>query len=406
MRFRLFICLGSILLVLLGEAIGQTVCSGRVTGPKGKLLPVAHVSLLTADRATVIQIISVAQNGTYKLGVPRPGFWALRFSGVGYADQLVALYVQDKNPMTLNVSLGCHQYLPGEPELHVIGSFNLWSILTGVPLKKRGDGSFSADIPASTDSVSFRIRGYRDAEGAEGTRDAAYVLNREGTYDARIKTVGGIARVKVESALLDRSGAAAQMDFARATERTRRIGAVVRTWWDGERAYYAGQMAAALGRTPAGSEVPNWNVLTATLMRQKEAERDSVAHVVASLAYVSVALNARTKDDASVTNSMNLLSPTSPAWSLNPSALSYAVRHTSWSNSKRDDYIQSALKLHPDRAVRVAVAFNEFTIAFKADDDKQATRYYDLLTGEYADTPTGKMVLRDYPRPDPSRTAK
>ncbi len=388
------------------QAHGQCVCSGSVTGLRGKILPAAHVALMTPDRTSVVQIVQASPEGKYCLTVPRPGFWALRFTGVGYADESIALYAPGSAPVTLNVALGGYHYIPGEPPLTVGGDFNLWSIATAVPLTRGSDGTFSADVPVVGDSVTFRIRGYRDGDGVEGIAGATYVLNSKGGYDARVKATGGTARVTVDPSQLDRSGTRVQVEFG-GPEQSRRIVDAVREWWEGDEAYTAEQLVAAMGRPHFDTTVTDWNAFTQRVLHRADAEKDPLVRSVCALAYVSVGLKSRHRDVAALTRCMGRLFATSPVWVLNPIAISSAVRGTSWSAPQREKYIQAAVGRNPYPSVRVAVICTEFTSALNADQNRKAARYYDLLMDRYGDTPAAKELRKSYPRPEvPADTAR
>jgi hypothetical protein len=400
MGVRRFLFLIIVLGMVSGETQAQSVCSGNITGANGKPMPLAHASLLTAEGASVVKRVQVSDKGAFALTVPHTGFWRLRFSGVGYVDQDLALYVPDGNPINMEVALGCYRYIPGEPPMTVFGSFNLWSIPNAISLQKNPDGTFSADIPATTDSITFRIRGFKDADGVEGVRNASYVLNPQGLYDARIKVTSGTAHVVVEPREMDKAGKHAKVSFSKGSDQTLRISAAFQEWWDGERAYFAEQLVAGMDRDRLDPTVPDWKEFTARLLRQAETEKDALVRSVASLVYVSAAMKSRKIDTAAVTRCMKNLSPTSPAWAIHPNILSYAARVASWSTRVRDKYLQTALEHNPERAVRVAVLCNEFMIAFNADQDAKAAKYYDLLKSKYGDTQAAKDVLKGHPRPD------
>ena len=87
----------------------------------------------------MVQIVQASPDGKYALTVPTTGLWALRFTGVGYAAESIALYVPGSTPVTLSVALGGYHYISGEPSLTVVGDFNLWT--TAVPLTRGSDGT-------------------------------------------------------------------------------------------------------------------------------------------------------------------------------------------------------------------------------------------------------------------------
>lgn len=409
MRFRLIVVVILVLVASWSRSQAQCVCSGHVTGPGGKLLPAAHIALMDPDHPSGGQVVQASPDGAYRLTVPRPGFWILRFSGVGYAKESLALYVPGTTPIALNVSLGGYHYIPGETALSVIGDFNYWSIAEAVSLTRGSDGTYGADIPVAGDSITFRIRGYRDGDGAEGLRGATYILNSEGGYDARIRTTGGSARVRVDPSLLDRSGARVQV-AVEGPEQTRRIVDAVRAWWEGDEAYTAEQSVIAMGRPHLDTTVTDWNAFTLRILRRADTEKDPLVRSVCALAYVSVALKSRHADAAALTRCMDRIPATSPAWSLNPRAMTSAVRGTSWPAAQRERYIEAAIGRNPSASVRVAVICTEFTTALNADQNRKAARYYDLLMEKYGDTQAARDLRKSYPRPvvpaDTTRTGR
>ncbi len=399
MRFR-SLAFGCLALIGLGSSLhAQTVCSGRITGPNGKLLPAAHVALQTPERGTVVQIVEASMNGEYQLPVPHSGFWILRFTGVGYAEQKVVLYVPSKVPLKLDVALGCYHYLPDEPRMTVVGDFNLWNIVTGVPLQRESEGLYAASVTTTKDSIEFRIRGYRDGDGVEGIVGASYTVNADGSYNARVTASGGTARIIVNPQLIDRSGTRARIAFVEATEQTQKIAAAVREWWEGDYNHFAAQASIAMGRAPLDTPVVDWSSLVSSLLRQEKAERDPLVRSVLALAHLSTGVKSRHMDVASLTRSLDSLPPTSTVWSLNPRVMSFVVRSVKWSNAKRHAYLESAIRKHPDRDVRAVVLFSEFQMAYRADNDPNSPRYFKLLTTTYADTPEAKQALKEFPQP-------
>ena len=402
MHLRRFVVLCIIAIGLWNSLAAQTTCSGTITGPNGKQLPAAHVDLLTAEQDSVVQRVIALPNGEYRIPVPHRGFWVLRYVGVGYEEHRLVLYVPSNAPMKIDIGLGCHHYLPGEPGLSVVGDFNLWNVVTAVPLKRDDDGTFRATFSVTKDSIEFRIRGYRDGDGIEGIKDAKFILHQDGKYNALIPAPGGTARIVVNPHLLDRSGSHAQTNFVDAPERTRKIAAAIDEWWEGEQNNFAAQADKAMGRAPLDTPVVEWGTLVANLLREENRERDSLVASVLALAHLSTGIGLRRRDAGSLTKSLERLSPTSVVWILNPGAMSIAVRSSTWPKARQMSYLETAIRKHPERTVRVAVLFSEFQIADAADSDPNAARYYKLLTGEYADTPQGKKARKDFPPPDPS----
>ena len=230
-------------------------------------------------------------------------------------------------------------------------------------------------------------------------RDVAYVLNNDGTYNARTKTTNGVATITFDESLLDRSGATAKEVFVMASRRTKNIADAASLWWKGDDEYFAARLDAGRSRKALDSTMFNWRPRLARLFQMEEAERDTLVRSVLALAYISTSIKARISDVASSTKCMEQLAPSSAAWTLNPSVISRAVRNTSWEEPRREAYIHAILTSQPDRTVKEAVLFNEFTIAWLSEQKDKAAGYYDILTTEYADTPMGKMVREKYSRP-------
>lgn len=398
MRVRVTLFVIVLFVIVSTRLEAQIPCSGTITGPGRKPLPRADVALLTADRVTVLERHQTAPDGSFTLSVPRTGLWVVRCLGVGGRIFDVALYVPDKEPIRLSVSLPGHRYLSGDLVLQAIGDFNLWSIPAAVTLNQTSQGIFEADIPASTDSVTIRLRGYRDDDGIEGIMNAAFVLNPKDLYDARLPVIDGKAHVTVDVRQLDRSRTPAVMVFDRAAGRTRQVAAAMDAWWSGEEEYFAHQNDQALERVPAGTPLPDWNAFVAGLVRQADAQTDTLVRSFWDLGFVCTTMKSKSKAVEKFGTSLRRMRPTSIAWSYSPNTLAYAARNAKWKPSAVASYVQLAMDRHPDQVVRRRVVFNEFVIAFNAEDDAKAKKYYNILTTKYANTPEGAVAKKDYPR--------
>ncbi len=399
MRVRQLFALFIVLAILGASADAQSICSGTVTGPDRNPMPRADVSLLTPDRVTVLQTVRAAADGRFSLEVPAAGLWVVRCTGVGGRLTDIALYVPDSRPIRLSVSLPGHRYLAGELSLQVLGDFNLWSIPNAVALQRTPEGSYEAEIPTTKDSVTIRLRGYRDEDGVEGIVNASFLLNGQGIYDARIPAVQGKALVQVDTRRIDRSRAAAVITFDEASPRTKRIAGAIHAWWSGEDEYFAQQNDHALDRLPAGATLPDWNAFVAGLLRQADAEKDTLVRSFWDLGFVCTTMKTKSKAVENLARSLNRMRATSIAWSYSPNTLAYAVRNAKWSPSAIERYVRNAMDRHRDPVVRRRVLFNEFAIAFDAEKDARAAKYYKILTTKYADTPEGRQALKDYPDP-------
>jgi hypothetical protein len=282
--------------------------------------------------------------------------------------------------------------------LQVIGDFNLWSIPKGIALTQTGNGIFEAEVPATTDTVTVRLRGYRDDEGVEGIVNASYILNTQGLYDARLPVVNGKAHVQVDPRQLNRSETPGAILFDQGSPRTQRIAQAIHAWWSGEEDYFAHQNDHALERVPAGTPMPDWNALVTGIVRQADAEKDTLVRAFWDLGFVCTTLKSKSRAIERFTHSLGRMRATSIAWSFSPNTLSYAARNAKWAEAVIERYVRTAMERHRDPVVRRRVLFNEFVIAFNADRDVKATKYYNILTTKYADTPEGRQTLKEYPR--------
>lgn len=379
-------------------AQAQTSCTGFVVGADGTPLAEAHVVLLTPDRVTVVQTRETGPDGSFSLTIPARGLWVLRSIGVGGMRNDIPLYVTDSAPLALTVALASPRYVPGDPTLGVIGDFNLWSIPKAVPMKRNGDGVFEADIPATKDTVTLRIRGLRDDEAVEGIANASFVLNNQGQYDARLKAVNGLVRVVLDVRRLDHTGSPARVTFTKGSAQMRGIVTAIRPWWEGEEEYFAHQMDAALEREVSGRKAPDWNALVQRLVDNGDAERDPLVRTFWDLGYLCISMKSKHKDTQRITRTLERMPATSVAWSLSPNTLSYIIRNGTWKAPAYEQYARTAMEKHPDQVVRRRVVFNEFVIAFNAENDAVATKYYNILTGKYAKTPEGIETRKSYPK--------
>lgn len=398
MRLRHILFLAVVLMGSSASFAAPIECRGTITGPNRKPLPRADVVLLTPDRVTVVATRRAGVDGSFTLAIPATGLWVVRCMGVGGRLTDIALYVPDKRPLQVTVALPAHRYLTGAPAIQVIGDFNLWSIPKAVALAQAAHGIFEAELPASTDTVTIRLRGYRDDEGVEGIANAVYILNAQGGYDARLPVVNGNAHVQVDIRDLHRSDAPAVVTFDQGSPRTQRIAEAMQAWWAGEEEYFAHQNDQALDRLPAGTPLPDWNAFVAGLVRQADAEKDTLVRAFWDIGFVCTTMKSKSRAIEKFARSLARMRATSIAWSYSPNTLSYAARNARWEESAVARYVKTAMDRHPDPVVRRRVLFNEFVIAFNADQDVKATKYFNILTTKYADTPEGRQTVKEYPR--------
>ncbi len=386
------------LLIVTGSA--RTVVTGRVTGVDGEPMIMANVVLRQPFDTTRVEVVKADRDGRFRLTIPSDGVWMLVFKGVHHADHIVALYVSKPQPIEVNVKLTSYTYLKDFSGIKAIGTFNNWYFITGVPLHKQSDGTYTAEIRTKAPSIAYRLMGVREGGDVEGTQSAIYSYNRNLGYESIIGAMDGTARIVFDPKKLVRSDNPAKVEFVRGGSLVARFNEIYAERLDIENAFRAAFRAnmRSRGRNPSDIKF-DFSKAASAIQKQLETEKDPILRSELHMNYLSIYVMGQRIDPPFYTSVLKEIPPTSMVWSLDPNSIFFTLNHSNLGDEQKDDYVRKVVAENPIIRVKSALLFDEFLASKSMEDKAKAAHYYDLLVEKFGDTPEAKLVSKTYTRP-------
>ena len=153
------------------DGIAQTIINGKVLSADGSAIVKAEISTAVPGVQDIFaenQIrVEVAEDGAYQLHIDRPGIYNLKVSGVFHHTMNIPVMVYDQPTLEMNILMlpvyfndGRHfeneDYLQW---IRVLGSFNNYDYRSGEPFSLNRDGSISAMVPVTSDTMRIQVSG-------------------------------------------------------------------------------------------------------------------------------------------------------------------------------------------------------------------------------------------------------
>ncbi len=196
MRNLLHYLIALLILMIAGsEATAQTVLKGKVLSADGTPISKAQISTTVPaiqDIFSERQIrVDVADDGSYQLTADHPGIYMLRVRGVFHHTLNIPLLVIDQPEIVMNVLLlpkyfndgryfGNSDYLEW---IRIMGNFNDYDFHSGKQFSLNSDGSISAMVPVTSDTIRIQVRGLTYGQGASAIPPAdSYELLPDNTF--------------------------------------------------------------------------------------------------------------------------------------------------------------------------------------------------------------------------------
>lgn len=157
---------------------GQTTVSGKILSVDGT--PITNVVISITDHSPrdifreTYEDVYAGHDGSYEVTLMEPGIFTLTVKGVYHRTLSIPVLIYDQEEMEMNVLalpvfMNTGQYF-NNPEylewIRVVGNFNNYSFEDGVPFHRNEDGSISAIVPVTSDTLRFYVRGLTYGSGA------------------------------------------------------------------------------------------------------------------------------------------------------------------------------------------------------------------------------------------------
>ncbi len=381
-----------LLLFSISPASAETIVTGKITGFAGRPIPLANVSLSQPNDKLPEKIVEAGRTGGYKIAIDSKGVWLLRFSGVFHQDYTVAVYVDEPKVINLNVALATYKYGNSFGIVKVLGNFNRWYPPSAVPMHKRADGTYAAEIRTKVDPVLYQLTGVL-ARNIPGTKADRYAYDQNVGYSAVLEAKHGKVRVTFDPGKLLGSDEPASFTFSGSDSvewRFARVYDELQRW----NTQYNDAFIRSIGRR--GSDKKHidfdYDSVLSTVDRQLKSEQNEVVRQELHLINFLFLFKSGAADSSNARNVLKEIPPASAVWSLSPVVISNALDLSKHDDIKRRRYVEEVMSDNPSGDAIAALLSNEFMIELYRGNKEQAMRYYDVAVNQYGDTPGGKEV--------------
>ncbi len=373
----------------------QSTVAGKLSGADGKPMARADVFLMRTTDTTCLRTVKAGPTGDYALTVDSTGIWLLRFTGVAHRERLVAVYLDRPQRLTVNVRLGTYSYLQGFPNVSVVGDFNRWYVPASVPMAKKRDGTYRAEVNATGPTISYQLNNVASGARIAGMGAVAYDYRRYEGYAAVVRAEHGKATIVFNPGKLPSAGKPGRITFVPPGSTAARFAAHYDNLQRIREAHIAAGTAARTNRGTAAKSFDLSGPL-AEVQKQASREKSTILREELWVNYIALASMARSTDGAGYTMALQGVSPASIVWLLNPHGISNALLHSTLTEEQKAEYVAGVLQKSPAIEVKSALLLDEFMIARLSDRRDIARTYYDILVQQYGNTPEGKMVRERY----------
>ncbi len=159
--------------------MGQTLLHGKIVSVDGTPIPNTQISTVLPGVQNIFTERSIrevaADDGSYELILDRPGVYMLTVRGVFHHKMNIPVLVYDQGEIEMDVLLFPKYYNDGRffgnrdylEWIRVTGNFNNYDFQTGAQFTLNRDGSISAMVPVTSDTMRIQVRGLSYGHGVD-----------------------------------------------------------------------------------------------------------------------------------------------------------------------------------------------------------------------------------------------
>ncbi len=377
------------------NAFAQNTVEGKLTGADGRPMASAEVILMRPNDTTCIRFVTAGKSGAYSIPIDSAGIWMLRYTGVAHREHAVAICLDGSEALKVNVKLGTYRYRSTFDNVSVLGDFNRWFVPTSVPMKKKGDGTYEAEVTATGPTVSYQLNNVAEGARMEGVPARRYRYRRYDGYAAVAEADNGRARIVFNPGMLPPPGKRFVVTFGRPASRAAKFAANYDKLQLMQESHQADQLEILKSRGKTSTN-RDWAGILSQAQKRISAEKDGILREQLRLHYLILLGMAKSVDAAAYTSGIEGISPGSDVWLMSPHVISSALHRSTLTEEQKTDYILRVLNENRNERVKSALLFDEFMIAKLSDRKGPAKTYFDLLVNKYGSTPEGTMVREKY----------
>ncbi len=366
------------------------VVRGRLLDHDGAPLKLAHVHLGARS-------FPVDATGAFRVAGSMAGFFLVRFTGVDHADRTLGLLL-DGRELELEVRLGTYERIeppPAEANLVIREGSEGASRRAerSVPLKRRPDGVYVAEVEAAEDTVLYQVQGIVQDRTVDGPEADGFVYDGGGDYLSRLHVREGKVIVRVDPARLPAPGQRPTVRFADPESHAARVSQLH---------FDMVERVETAARQPADT---SWR---AEIARRIDAECDAEVAAALRIVYLvpppaldgSAGGGRPPAEAAGIARALlDTLDPGASLWSFRPQAALTAVDLAGRRPADEAylDRILYGLRDQEAAAELLGVRLREASLAGR---EEELHRLYAFMRERFADTPAARAAVRLDPARD------
>lgn len=371
---------------------------GRVTGTDDKPISVARVFLTYPSDNHPIKSVEVQKDGNYKIDIDCRGLWILHFIGIYHHVYQIAIYANDSKNIKLNVKLETYHYSNSFDGVKIIGNFNNWSVPRGIPMKKEKDGTYSAIVSSSFDTVFYRLVYVRTDGEVEGTDSEGYVPNGMDSYSSFLISNNGTVKIVFDPKKLVYSDKPENFKFVHASPIQSKFAQAYASLFDAVHAFKISLYTHTANRKIIGFHF-NYQPYINKVMNLLRKERKGLVHQALLLSYFELNymnLNGKYKNAITPREILKGIPCNSIVWSLYPHAILEILSQGAFSEPVMDKNIHKILETNPMARTKEILLADVIGRKFHSFQYSGILPYLSILLDQYGNSPEAITFSKTY----------
>lgn len=391
------IVVAGLLLFVMASCSGKSgaVISGRIDGGN-ESMPRADIHVNLLGHADTKQAVQSESDGTFHFKVKTPGIYHLLVSGVNHRPFEMMLDLNHLSDLSFNIHLSPELAPADTASLNVIGSFNHFSTVTGVAMKRQKDGTFKAEITNDSSAISYQIIGLNVENPVNGTESDHYVYDGNGEYVSVLQTNSHEVTITLDPHKLASADDSAFVTFTQAPHTVTEFNGIYHSMVLAQKEYWASVRSQLQNGKSLNNVTYNWKPYRTSVEKKLEMGQSGDIQRLELLSYLSIGMyDASQVKRVYARTALQLLSPDDELWSVQPLTMLVAV-DLSGNRTKYQSYIDQAENTHSDPNVKATLLYYQLTNAVHSQNLKQAQQYYKLLLTEYGNTVYAQWAQQEF----------
>jgi thiol-disulfide isomerase/thioredoxin len=391
---RTLILIVAILCVSVVYAQEQTVISGKLLGYDKKPMILAHVHILKTSNPKPIVQVKAKADGAFEISTKETGLLIVEFTGVNHMALDVPLLIEKPMKLDLSVILGTYAYADDMKDVKIMTDMTNYAFDKAQPMQKQSDGTFSIDLQATKDKVTYQILGAeKTGRSINGTQSDSYEFDDGGDYRSIVAAKEGKVKIVFDPAKALRSTVDGEAKFGDPNSTVAKIAAM-----QVEMGKRTKLVSPAINEyVKAGGDwrkfTYDWSADQASILARLKTEKDPIVRQGLLLSYIDTkAKYAKTADPAIGRQVFKEIPPDSKLWMMPTLPLMKVAGDLCGDENMYKEYLTQFLEKHPENALKQNLLMSLLMNAKMANDEKNLILYYEVAVKYFGDTPIGNSV--------------